>query len=200
MRRTVVVLLMLLVACSGWGDARKAADKTKRAEAEFRKHNIAGAEKLLREAIKEDPNSVDAHKMLANLLSGTNRYSQATQEFGRVLELDAQQKKLSDEDKRRVIDGQAVAYAESGDLNRAKSIYLAALEKDPDYSMYNYNLACVYAEMHDLDSALPYLKKAWDKRDGLPGDIKFPDPRRDSSFHSYVNDPKFQEAVRDMVQ
>jgi len=200
MRRTVVVLLMLLVACSGWGDARKAADKTKRAEAEFRKHNIAGAEKLLREAIKEDPNSVDAHKMLANLLSGTNRYSQATQEFGRVLELDAQQKKLSDEDKRRVIDGQAVAYAESGDLNRAKSIYLAALEKDPDYSMYDYNLACVYAEMHDLDSALPYLKKAWDKRDSLPGDIKFPDPRQDSSFHSYVNDPKFLDAVRNMVQ
>jgi len=199
-RRVSLVLVFLLIANFAIADAKKAADKLRRAEVEFERHNVAGAEKLVREAIKEDPDSVDAHNMLANLLSGSQRYSQAAQEFSRALELDAKQKKLSDEDKRRAIDGQAVAYAESGDLDRAKSIYLTALKDDPDYSMYNYNLACVYAEMHDLDSALPYLKKSWEKRDNIPRDMKVPDPRQDSSFRFYVSDPKFQEAVRNMVQ
>lgn len=200
MRRLPLVLVILLAVGCAWADAKKAAEKTHRAEIEFQRHNLGGAEKLLHDAIKEDPDSIDAHNMLASLLSGTRRYSQATQEFSRVLELDAQQKKLSDSDKRRIIDGQAVAYAESGDLQRAKSIYLSVLEKDPDYAMYNYNLACVYAELHDLNAALPYLKKAWDKRDNMPSDLRFPDPRKDDSFKPYVDDPKFQEAVRNMVQ
>jgi tetratricopeptide (TPR) repeat protein len=114
--------------------------------------------------------------------------------------LDNEQKKLSDDERRRVVDDQAVAFAESGDLQRAKSIYLDAMQKDPDYAMYNYNLACVYAELHDLDSAIPYLKKAWEKRDNMPSDVRFPDPRKDDSFRPYWDDPKFQEAVRNMVR
>ena len=199
-RRLSLLLIILLATACAWADAKKAEEKLHRADIEFRRHNIAGAEKLIRDAIKEDPQSIDAHDMLATLLVGTQRYSLAAQEYGQVLELDAQQKKLSNVDKRRVIDGQAVSYAESGDLQRAKSIYTAALKDDPDYAMYNYNLACVYAELHDLDSAIPYLKKSWEKRDTLPPDATFPDPRQDSSFRPYVNDPKFQDAVRNMVQ
>ncbi|MGZ5178746.1 MAG: tetratricopeptide repeat protein [Burkholderiales bacterium] len=199
-RRLCLLLIVLLGANCAFADAKKAADKAHRAEQEFRRHNIAGAEKLLRDAIKEDPDYIDAHSMLANLLSSTNRYSQAAQEYGRALELDAKQNKLSDEDKRRLADGQAVAYAESGDLQRAKTLYLDALKNDPDYAMYNYNLACVYAELHDLESALRYLKKAWEKRGNMPSDTPFPDPRKDSSFKEYVNDARFQDAVRNMVQ
>jgi len=199
-RRLALFLMVFLAAVSIHADTKKATEKTARAEAEFRRHNVAGAEKLLRDAIKEDPNSLNAHNMLANLLASTNRNSEAAREFGRVLELDAQQNKLSEGSKRRVIDGQAVAYAESGDLQRAKAIYLAAIEKDPDYSMYNYNLACVFAELHDLDTAIPYLKKFWAHRDNLPSDVPVPDPRKDNSFRPYLDDPKFQEVVRNMVQ
>ncbi len=199
-RRLSVLLVVLLFAGLASADTNKAADKARKAEVEFRNHNVAGAEKLLRGAIKEDPDYIDAHDMLANLLSATNRYSQAAEEYNRVLELDAKQKKLSDEHKRQVIDGQAVAYAESGDLQRAKSIYLDALKTDPDYASFNYNLACVYAELHDLDSAIPYLKKAWEKRDNMPAGMPFPDPSKDNSFKAYVNDPRFQDTVRNMVQ
>jgi tetratricopeptide (TPR) repeat protein len=201
MHRSFSIAFALLILTSlSLADVKKAAEKTHRAEFEYQRHNIAGAEKLLREAIKEDPDSIDAHIMLGDLLSSTRRYSQATQEYGRVLEIDAKQKKLSNKDRHRAIDGQGVAYAQSGDLQRAKTIYLEALEKDPDYPFYNYNLACVYAELHDLDSALPYLKKAWDKRDNAPSDMKFPDPRQDDSFKPYLDNPKFQETVRNMVQ
>ena len=199
-RQIPVLLILFLFTGLLYADTKKAVDKAHRAEMEFQRHNVAGAEKLLRDAIKEDPDYIDAHDMLANLLSATSRYSQAAQEYGRVLELDAKQNKLSDEHKRQIIDGQAVAYAESGDLQRAKSIYLEAIKTDPDYARYNYNLACVYAEMHDLDSAIPYLKKAWEKRANMPATTPFPDPRKDSSFKAYLDDPKFQEVVRNMVQ
>ena len=201
LRRLAVLSLVLLVFVSALAaDTKKAEEKLARAEIEFRRQNFGGAEKLIRDAIKEDPDSIDAHNMLATLLSGTRRYSQAATEYGRVLELDATQKRLSKQDRRSAIDGQAVTYAQSGDLDRAKSIYLDALKDDPDYAMYNYNLACVYAELHDLDSAVPYLKKSWEKRDTLPSGQKFPDPRQDSSFRAYQDDPRFQAAVRNMVQ
>ncbi len=199
-RRLFLVSMILLVVAPVVADTKKAVEKAHRAEQEFNRHNVGGAEKLLREAIKEDPEYIDAHDMLANLLGATNRNSQAAQEYGRVLDLDAKQNKLTPEHKRQVIDNQAVAYAQSGDLERAKSIYLDVLKSDPDYAMYNYNLACVYAELHDLDSALPYLKKSWANRSNMPSNIKFPDPRKDPSFRSYVDDPKFQEVVRIMVQ
>jgi Tfp pilus assembly protein PilF len=199
--RVLVLPLLLLVAVSAFpANNKKVEEKLARANAEFGRHNIPGAERLIRQAIKEDPDSIEAHNMLADLLSGTGRYSQAATEYSQVLELDATQNKLSKGAKRRVVDGQAVAYAESGDLDRAKSIYLAAIKDDPDYAMYNYNLACVYAELQDLESAIPYLKKSWALRNTLPSDIKYPDPRQDSSFRAYLNDPRFQDAVRYMVQ
>ncbi len=201
LRRVVVLPLVLLVAVSAFpANNKRVEEKLARADIQFRRGDFGGAEKLIRDAIKEDPNSIEAHHMLADLLSGTRRYSQAATEYGRVLELDAEQKTLSKKDKRSAIDGQAVSYAESGDLDRAKSIYLAALKDDPDYAMYNYNLACVYAEQHDLDSAIPYLKKSWETRDTLPSGQTYPDPRQDSSFREYRDDPRFQEAVRNMVQ
>ena len=201
LRRFAVLPVLLLVVVSAFpANTKKAEEKLARAEIEFRRKNFGGAEKLIRDAIKEDPDSIDAHNMLANLLAGTRRYSQAVTEYSRVLELDAEQKKLSKQDRRSATDGQAVAYAESGDLDHAKSIYLDALKDDPDYALYNYNLACVYAELHDLDSALPYLKKSWEKRDTLPADQKFPDPRQDNSFRDYRDDPRFQAAVQNMVQ
>lgn len=200
LRRICLLLLIVSVATAGWCQSKKIADKLQRAEAAFSKGDAATAEKLLREVIKADPNVIEAHDMLGILLSSTRRYSQAAPEFARALELDDQQKDLSLEQRRQVIDGQAVAYAESGDLQKAKSLYLAALKDDPNFTLYNYNLACVYAELHDLDAALPYLQKAWDMRITLPKSMTFPDPRKDSSFKDYYNDPKFQEAVKNMVQ
>ena len=199
-RRICLLLIVLSLTTTLWSQNKKTADKLQRAETAFSKGDIATAEKLLRDVIKDNPNSIEAHDMLGILLSSTRRYSQAAPEFARALELDDKQKELSLEQRRQVIDGEAVSYAQSGDLEKAKSLYLAALKDDPNFSMYNYNLACVYAELHDLDSALPHLEKAWDMRITLPKGTSFPDPRKDSSFKDYYNDPKFQAVVQNMVQ
>jgi adenylate cyclase len=201
MRGNLVFVLMLAIACSAPAATRnKTQEKLSKADFAYQKGDVTKAEKLLHEAIEEEPSSVEAHRMLADLLSSSNRNLAAAAQYTTLLQLDDQQHKLSEVERRRAIDQQGVSFALSGDLQRAKSIYLAALEKDPDYAMYNYNLACVYAELRDLDSAIPYLKKSWEKRDTLPSSMKYPDPRKDNSFQPYLSDPKFQEAVRDIVQ
>jgi len=199
-RRLCLFFIVLSLATSLWSQNKKTTEKLQRAETAFNKGDVGTAEKLLREVIKSDSNSIEGHDMLGILLSSTRRYSQAAPEFARALELDNQQKELSLEQRRQVIDGEAVSYAQSGDLQKAKALYLAALKDDPNFTLYNYNLACVYAELHDLDSALPHLQKAWDMRITLPKGTAFPDPRKDSSFKDYYNNPKFQEVVRNMVQ
>jgi tetratricopeptide (TPR) repeat protein len=200
MRRFVSLVLVLLIG-SGivFADAKKTQEKIRKAEAETRRGNFGGAEKLLQKASQEDPDSIEVRDALGGLYSLTRRYSAAAREYSAAVALDDKQHKLNQMQRRRLIDAEGVSYALAGDLEQAKEIYLAALAKDPDYAMYNYNLACVYAEMHDLDSAIPYLKKSWEHRDTLPADIPYPDPRKDDSFKPYWNDPKFQEAVRDIV-
>lgn len=199
-RYVSIVLVVMLSAAVASAKPTTAAEKLQRAQIAIQQQDYQQAEQLLRDAIKQDKKSIEAHAMYADLLNRTKRYSQAAQEYKRVLELDADQKQLSDQNRREIIDSEAVSFALSGDLQHAKTIYLSVLQQDPDYAMYNYNLACVYAELHDLDTALPYLKKAWDKRDTLPQGMQFPDPRKDDSFRPYVDDPKFQNAVKNMVQ
>jgi Tfp pilus assembly protein PilF len=197
-----LILALIAVFCTPFSfaaDAKKVKDKIKKAEAEFAHYNFNGAEKNLKDALEEDPTSIDAHLALADLYSATRRNPIAAQEYTKALELDDQQKKLTAVQRRRAIDQQGVCYALARNLDRAKQIYLDALAKDPDYAMFNYNLACVYAELGDLDSAIPYLKKSWENRDTLPGDTKYPDPRKDDSFKRYWNDPRFQEAVGNIV-
>ena len=200
MHRWMALLLMVAFASSPMlADAKKAKDKVRKAEAEYARRNFPGAEKLLRQAIEEDPSSIDAHGALADLLSATQRNSQAAREYTKTLELDDQQKVLTPDQRRRFIDQQGVTTALGGDLEGAQKIYLDAIAKDPDYAMFNYNLACVYAEKGDLDSAIAYLKKSWEHRDTLQGNATFPDPRKDNSFKRYLDDKRFQDAVRNMV-
>src|SRR5262245_2930228 len=141
MRRMVSVCLLLLFATGlSFADAKKAQDKVRKAEADLQRRNFGGAEKNLLDAIKEDPNSVEAHDALGRLYAVTGRYSAAAREFSAAVAADDQQHKYNEDQRRQMIDDQGVAYAMSGNLPQAKDIYLKALEKDPDYAMYNYNL------------------------------------------------------------
>lgn len=201
MRRFIVLLLAVLFATGlAVADEKKSRDKVKKADFELQRGNLAGAEKNLRDAIQEDPNSVEAHDSLGRLYMLTKRYSAAGKEFTAAIELDDKLHKYNDDQRRQLNDDQGVSYALAGYLDQARDMYLKALAKDPDYAMYNYNLACVYAELHDLNSAIPYLKKSWENRSTLPSGMKYPDPRADNSFKPYLNDPTFQAAVRNIVQ
>lgn len=196
MRTALACFLIAVFTFSAAADQKTINEKIRKAH---QQRNPEKAEKLLREAIAEDPNSIVAHRELADLLYAMHRYAASGDEYARVAQLDESQNKLGDDGRRQVLNQEGVAYALGGSLQKAKAIYEAAIAKDPDYAMYYYNLACTYAEMHQLDPALKYLREAWQRRKNLLEGERFPDPRQDTSFAGYRNDPRFQDAVRDMV-
>ena len=197
--RKLLIFLLLVAVATALADSKKAQEKLGKAARALEQGAFPQAEKLVRDAIKEDPSSVKAHVMLGELLENTKRFSEAAQEYTTALSLDDKQHALPEEDRLNILDQQAVSYAESGNLPHAKELYEAAIKKNADYPLFYYNLACTYAEMHQLDPALSNLKKAWSLRDKMPPNTPFPDPRKDSSFSAYVNDRRFQDAVQNMV-
>lgn len=197
--RRLILIVVVLATTLAFADRQKALEKYAKAQQAASIGNLPKAEKLLNDVLKEDSTLVKAHVLLGDVLSQERRFSTAALEYTAALDLDAKQNSLSDEDKLRVTDSQGVAYAESGNLPRAREIYDTAIKQNPEYPLFYYNLACVYAEMHQLDPALDNLKKAWDLRDKMPEGQRFPDPRKDTSFGGYLKDPRFQDAVRNMV-
>src|SRR3954465_2926065 len=116
MRRFIVFMLLIVFTTFAFAaDQKKIKEKIKRADAEFARGNVNGAEKQLRQAISEDPSSIDAHNALAILLQATRRSSQAALEYRKVLDLDDEQKKLLTTERRSMIDSWGVSTALGGD-------------------------------------------------------------------------------------
>ncbi len=64
--------------------------------------------------------------------------------------------------------------------------------------MFYYNLACSFAEMGKQDDAIKNLRLAFKyKGNSIPGE-SVPDPRTDSSFEKYLNNPEFKAALEQM--
>lgn len=198
MRKLMTIILLLSALCA-LADQKKAREDVTKAEREASIGNLPKAEKLLREAVQQDPSYIKAHTLLADVLYQERKFGAATDEYAAALQLNDAQKQFSDSEVRRVTDQLGVATALGGNLRKAKTIFEEAIQRDPDYALYRYNLACTYAEMGDLDTALVHLQEAWKRRRNMAEGERFPDPRQDSSFKRYLNDPRFQEAVRDMV-
>jgi tetratricopeptide (TPR) repeat protein len=128
-----------------------------------------------------------------------NRFDSAAAEYVKARALDDSQKKLSREVRNMVLDGLGLSQAQGRHYDEAIATYKAAIAEDPQFALFEYNLACTYAMKGDLDSALPHLSKSWELRDSLPNGVPFPDPRKDDSFKRYWNDPRFKDAVVNIV-
>jgi len=196
-----IVFCLLLAGGALLAETKSAHDRLEKARKELgaRMPNAARAEKLMQEALKDSPDYLDAEEALADLYFAEHRYELAATEYKKAKALDDAQKKLSRDDRNNLLDQLGVSQGEGRHFDEAIATYKAALAEDAGYGLFEYNLSCSYAAKGDLDSALPHLKKAWELRDSLPRGVSFPDPRKDDSFKKYWNDPRFLEAVTDIV-
>ena len=199
MRNLLLCILILLTSLCAVADQKKGEKKLVEAERAYAAGNIQRAEKSVRDALKEDSNLLQAHALLGDICMSTRRFSAAAQSYTAALKADADQKTLTPEQRRALVNQQGVAYGMSGNLARAQEIFEQALQSDPENPLFHYNLAATFAEKKQLDPALEHLKQAWKLRSNMPSGQQFPDPRKDSSFAGYLKDPRFQDAVRDMV-
>jgi hypothetical protein len=98
---------------------------------------------------------------------------------------------------RRVTTDQlSMALGMSGDVSQSRTVNEAAIELDPDYPMYYYDIACADAEQGDAVAARVALQKAWERRKNtLPGE-QFPNPANDDSIQKLKMNKEFWSYVQ----
>ena len=99
---------------------------------------------------------------------------------------------------RVLVDNLGMAQGVSGDLKSSKTTFDYGVSKDPNYPMFHYNLACVFAEVRDRDAAIAELRQAFAlKANANPGE-PMPNPATDDSFARFMKDKTFVAALSEI--
>jgi tetratricopeptide (TPR) repeat protein len=98
--------------------------------------------------------------------------------------------------RRLVIDQLSMSYGISGQIEQSRAVNQAAIQTDPDYPLYYYNLACADAEQRKTTDAKLHLQQAFDRKaNTLPGE-HLPDPTQDESIMKLKKDKDFWAFVQ----
>lgn len=127
------------------------------------------------------------------------QYQESIAPYEKALELEKATPQLEKQYWYVLIDNLGMAYGITGELEKARSLFEYGIQRDPDYPLFYYNLACYYGEKSDADNAAAYLRKAFDRKANvIPGE-SIPDPRSDDSFQTLLRDPAFRARVDSIV-
>lgn len=128
-------------------------------------------------------------------------YPSAATFYQKALDMEKQKRTLGNGMFRVMVDNLGMAYAISGNLNKAKETFAYGISQDAEYPMYYYNMACIFGEMGKMEEALEQLQLAYKYRaNTIPGEGDIPDPVKDDSFRNFAKDDTFIQAVRGMQQ
>ena len=196
--RLLVAASLLALASNVQGVPPGPEREFEKAKEAYLKKDYPKAEKHLRSLLKNAPDFMFGHLYLGHSLFYQDKYREAIPEYERAAELGAKGGEMNQDDERLLTDQLGMAYGLSGRLRDAKTLFEAGIQKDPEYALYYYNLACTNGELGQLDEALSNLKLGFARRKHmLPGET-YPNPRTDDSFKRYLNDPKFDAAMKEM--
>lgn len=199
MKSVRVALILLMLAVLTFGASKEVREKIAKGRTQMNRGRFEQAEKIFREALQLDPSHIPAQVLIGDSLFLQKRYTAAAEEYEKARALEARHHQLIQDEQRSLWNQLGAAYVYAAQYDQAKQVFHEAIQHDPDYAFFHYNLACAYAEAGDLDGAIPHLRAAWQRRKNLLPGQSFPDPRSDSSFARWVNDSRFQDAVREMV-
>lgn len=125
-------------------------------------------------------------------------WSRTATQLGKALALEQAKPTLSKKWFRVLVDDAGIAQAQAGDVKGSLITFQYGISKDPDYPLFRYNVACSKAELGDLDAALVSLREAFARKANLIEGEEMPDPRTDSSFAKYVEDPRFKAVLKEL--
>jgi tetratricopeptide (TPR) repeat protein len=132
----------------------------------------------------------------ASFLYQQHKYKESIGPYEHALNLEKNDPSLDPVLLRVLVDNLGMAYGMTGDLKRAKETFEYGVARDNTYPMFHYNLACAYAEMKDLDKALPELALAYQYKQNMIAGETLPDPRTDDSFRRYLKDQRFLDFLK----
>ena len=139
--------------------------------------------------------ATEAYTSEADVFYQRHDFKNAIPLYRKALELQKKKRTLDKTHWRVLVDSLGQAYGISGDLKNAKAVYTYGLKEDPKYWLFNYNMACTYAEMEDVDHAIFHIRAAFANREK---GIKYPSPWTDGSFQALMNNDKFVNALREL--
>jgi tetratricopeptide (TPR) repeat protein len=84
--------------------------------------------------------------------------------------------------RRYLTDQLSMSYGISGDIKHSRKINEQAIQVDPDYPLYYYNLACSDAEQGKATDARTHLQQAFDRKANTLANEHLPDPATDDSI------------------
>jgi len=142
-----------------------------------------------------DKNSYDFY-LYGSYYFNNRKYPLAAKYYERALKLENEKRSLGRDEYYVLIDSLGMAYGISGDYQNSERVLLFGITVDPEYPMFHYNLACLYAEKGDTEKFLAHLEKSFMFRGNIIKGEKFPDPVKDSSFRNYLDDERFRALVK----
>jgi tetratricopeptide (TPR) repeat protein len=141
------------------------------------------------------PDSLDFGTMATLFYGGVKDYRSAAVYYQRALDT-VPNPEPKPNYRRMITDQLSMSYGMYGDTRRSRAVNEAAIQRDPDYPLYYYNLACADAEENDTPATHAHLQQAFDRSaNALPGE-PLPDPATDNSFQKWKNDKKFWTFVQ----
>lgn len=182
MRRGIprVLALALLAALPILAGCQSSAKKhLYKAEDLFEKRDLKGAQAELREAVKEDPNLLDAHKSLAHIDEYLGDYDEAGAEYQAASTLDPTDQKLL---------GKARYYH-----------YLQQIGQQADKALDEVKSGDAEQGMKDLKAALVGTKTK-SSRDHVAGDLQQAIPLIVQQGDKQLQDKKYPDAVKTYEQ
>ena len=144
------------------------------ARACFARGKLDRAAELLEQAIAIRPDDYQSETLLVPVYRSLGRKADATEAARKGLEMAQKELVANPENPRPAYLG-AVALAHLGESTRAREWAARALAIDPDDILTQYNIACLYSVLGDIDAAIEMLErllphanhetKAWIKHD-----------------------------------
>ena len=134
--------------------------------------------------------------LYAEVLYRTEQYAAAVPFYRAFLATDAAAKDLT---MRRVAtDDMGISLGLSGQFDAARKIFNDAIQRDPDYPLNYYNLACADAEQGNAKDARLHLQQAFDRKAHTLHGEHMPDPAQDDSILKLKNDKAFWAFVQSL--
>ncbi len=115
--------------------------------------------------------------------------------YSRAFAMEKRKRSLGQTAWRVLLDNLGMAYGMTGELEKSQQLFEFGVAQDPDYPLFRYNLACVFAEREDWQASIRYLGQAFARKANMNHGEEMPDPWTDDSFQRFMRNPQFTAAL-----